>query len=80
MFEALTGLAETLQHKPDNKKPLIIFESTLAPSSMATLMKEHFKEYGLVEGEDILLGNSPNRVMPGRLVELLRVCNRKPLS
>jgi UDP-N-acetyl-D-mannosaminuronic acid dehydrogenase len=72
MFEALTGLAETLQHKPDNKKPLIIFESTLAPSSMATLMKEHFKEYGLVEGEDILLGNSPNRVMPGRLVERVK--------
>jgi UDP-N-acetyl-D-mannosaminuronic acid dehydrogenase len=36
---------------------------------MATLMKDHFAAFGLVEGRDILLGNSPNRVMPGRLVE-----------
>ena len=27
------------------------------------------RSHGLVEGKDILLGNSPNRVMPGRLVE-----------
>ena len=32
-------------------------------------MRDHFARYGLVEGRDILLGNSPNRVMPGRLVE-----------
>lgn len=69
MFGALTSLAEALQNKPEHTLPLIIFESTLAPSSMATLMKDHFASYGLMEGEDILLGNSPNRVMPGRLVE-----------
>jgi UDP-N-acetyl-D-mannosaminuronic acid dehydrogenase len=49
--------------------PVIVFESTLAPSSMATVIREHFAEHGLLEGRDILLGNSPNRVMPGRLVE-----------
>jgi UDP-N-acetyl-D-mannosaminuronic acid dehydrogenase len=69
MFEGLTNVAVALQNKPDHKIPLIIFESTLAPSSMATLIGEHFKDYGLEEGRDILLGNSPNRVMPGRLVE-----------
>lgn len=69
MFEALTGLAQALQKKPKDKKTLIIFESTLAPSSMSTVIKEHFAKYGLIEGKDILLGNSPNRVMPGRLVE-----------
>ncbi|MEO8398740.1 MAG: nucleotide sugar dehydrogenase [Ignavibacteriaceae bacterium] len=69
MFEALHNLAEALKQKPENKVPLIIFESTLAPSSMATVMKEHFTKYGLIEGKNILLGNSPNRVMPGRLVE-----------
>jgi UDP-N-acetyl-D-mannosaminuronic acid dehydrogenase len=36
---------------------------------MDTLIREHFKKFGLEEGKDILLGNSPNRVMPGRLVE-----------
>ncbi len=69
MFEALNNLANALQKKPVDKIPLIIFESTLAPSSMATLMKDYFSKFGLVEGKNILLGNSPNRVMPGRLVE-----------
>ena len=49
--------------------PLVVFESTLAPSTMATLVRDFFAERGLVEGRDVLLGNSPNRVMPGRLVE-----------
>ena len=69
MFEGLHHMASALNKKPDGKIPLVIFESTLAPSSMSTLMRNHFAEYGLEEGKDILLGNSPNRVMPGRLVE-----------
>lgn len=69
MFEALANIAKELKNNPDQKIPLIIFESTLAPSSMATLIKDHFASYGLEEGRDILLGNSPNRVMPGRLIE-----------
>ena len=72
MFGGLEKLAEALQNKPAGKIPLIIFESTLAPTTMDTLFREHFKKYGLVEGKDILLGNSPNRVMPGRLVERIR--------
>ncbi len=69
MFSCLHELAKALAKKPEGNVPLIVFESTLAPSSMATLMRDHFAEYGLIEGKDILLGNSPNRVMPGRLVE-----------
>lgn len=69
MFGALEKLAEALQNKPSSKIPLVIFESTLAPTTMDTLFRAHFKKYGLEEGKDILLGNSPNRVMPGRLVE-----------
>ena len=72
MFGGLEKLAEALQKKPANKIPLIIFESTLAPTTMDTLFRAHFKKYGLEEGKDILLGNSPNRVMPGRLVERIR--------
>ncbi len=72
MFGALEKLAEALQKKPSSKVPLVIFESTLAPTTMDTLFREYFKKYGLVEGENILLGNSPNRVMPGRLVERIR--------
>jgi UDP-N-acetyl-D-mannosaminuronic acid dehydrogenase len=69
MFSGLDNLAKALKNKPEHKVPLIIFESTLSPSSMNTLIKDHFSRYGLEEGKDILLGNSPNRVMPGRLVE-----------
>jgi UDP-N-acetyl-D-mannosaminuronic acid dehydrogenase len=69
MFAGLTDVAKALQNKPKEKIPLLIFESTLAPSSMSTLIRDHFSKYGLEEGKDILLGNSPNRVMPGRLVE-----------
>jgi UDP-N-acetyl-D-mannosaminuronic acid dehydrogenase len=72
MFGGLDKLAEALQKKPAGKIPLIIFESTLAPTTMDTLFREHFKKYDLEEGKDILLGNSPNRVMPGRLVERIR--------
>jgi UDP-N-acetyl-D-mannosaminuronic acid dehydrogenase len=69
LFEALTGVAEALQHRPPGQVPLIVFESTLAPTSMATVVREHFARYGLQDGRDVLLGNSPNRVMPGRLLE-----------
>jgi UDP-N-acetyl-D-mannosaminuronic acid dehydrogenase len=69
MFDALNLLADALRRKPAGNIPLVIFESTLAPSSMATLIRDHFADFGLVEGRDVLLGNSPNRVMPGRLVE-----------
>ena len=72
MFGGLEKLAEALQKKPVDKIPLVIFESTLAPTTMDTLFRDHFKKYGLDEGKDILLGNSPNRVMPGRLVERIR--------
>ena len=69
LFEALENLGKALQNKPAGKIPMVVFESTLAPTTMDTLIRNHFKKYGLEEGKDILLGNSPNRVMPGRLVE-----------
>ena len=69
LFEALEGIARELLQRPAGNVPLVIFESTLAPSTMATLVRDFFASHGLVEGRDVLLGNSPNRVMPGRLVE-----------
>ena len=69
LFEALENLGKALQNKPEGKVPLVVFESTLAPTTMDTLIRDHFMKFGLEEGKDILLGNSPNRVMPGRLVE-----------
>ena len=73
LMEALEGVAGGLRGRTRETIPLLVIESTLAPSSMATVIRDHFARHGLVEGRDILLGNSPNRVMPGRLVE--RVAN-----
>jgi UDP-N-acetyl-D-mannosaminuronic acid dehydrogenase len=69
LFEAIGEVAKALRERPQGNIPLVIFESTLAPSSMRTVIRERFAELGLEEGRDLLLGNSPNRVMPGRLVE-----------
>lgn len=69
LFEALNNLALALKDKPVKKTPLIIIESTLAPSSMISIVKTLFSNYDLENGKDIFLGNSPNRVMPGKLVE-----------
>jgi UDP-N-acetyl-D-mannosaminuronic acid dehydrogenase len=76
LMEALTEIARALQHKPAGNIPVIVFESTLAPSSMHTVVRPFFAERGLEEGRDILLGNSPNRVMPGRLVERVAAADK----
>jgi UDP-N-acetyl-D-mannosaminuronic acid dehydrogenase len=76
LFGALEKLGEALKKKPNHKFPLVIFESTLAPTTMDTLVREHFMKYGLVEGQNIFLGNSPNRVMPGRLVERIQASDK----
>lgn len=72
LFAGLDGLAAALRNRPEGNLPLIVIDSTLAPSSMATVVRERFATHGLVEGRDVLLANSPNRVMPGRLVERIR--------
>lgn len=72
LFSAIDGLANALRDRPAGQIPLIVIDSTLAPSSMYTLVKDRFATHGLEEGRDVLLGNSPNRVMPGRLVERIR--------
>ncbi|MEZ5652748.1 MAG: nucleotide sugar dehydrogenase [Burkholderiaceae bacterium] len=69
LFDSLDHLTAALLKRPAGNIPVVVFESTLAPSSMATVIRERFARAGLVEGRDVLLGNSPNRVMPGRLVE-----------
>jgi UDP-N-acetyl-D-mannosaminuronic acid dehydrogenase len=75
-MSALGDITAALQHKPAGNIPVIVFESTLAPSSMHTVVRPFFAAHGLEEGRDILLGNSPNRVMPGRLVERVAAADK----
>lgn len=68
LFAAVGELARAIRATPRSRAPVVVFESTLAPSSMHTVVREEFARHGLVEGREVFLGNSPNRVMPGRLV------------
>lgn len=70
LYAALDGLAEAFAtRRRAAGAPVVIIESTLAPSSMATVVPERFARQGLEVGRDVEIANSPNRVMPGRLVE-----------
>jgi len=69
LLDALHAVARELALRPSGNPPLIVIESTLAPSSLETIVRDVFREVGLEDGRDIYLGHSPNRVMPGRLVE-----------
>jgi UDP-N-acetyl-D-mannosaminuronic acid dehydrogenase len=76
LFSCLESLASALNLKPASNIPLIVIESTLAPSTLGTLVRDLFAAHGLEDGRDILLGFSPNRVMPGRLVERVRTSDK----
>lgn len=69
LFGAIDAIAQELVQRDAGCTPLVIFESTLAPSSLNTVVRDRFAAAGLIEGRDLLLAHSPNRVMPGRLVE-----------
>ena len=69
LFEAVDAVSGELLHRPPGSRPLIVIESTLAPTTMTTLIRSRFAALGLRDGTDIDLGHSPNRVMPGRLLE-----------
>jgi UDP-N-acetyl-D-mannosaminuronic acid dehydrogenase len=56
---------------------LVIVESTLAPGTMASLVKPVLeRSSGKRAGEHFYLGHCPERVMPGRLLKNLRFVSR----
>ena len=69
LLGALGDVATALRRQPPMRRPLIIIESAIAPSTMQTVVRQFFVSRGLIDGKDILLANSPNRAMCGRLVE-----------
>ncbi|MEO6526471.1 MAG: nucleotide sugar dehydrogenase [Gemmatimonadaceae bacterium] len=66
---ALHSVAESLTHRTEQSLPLVVIESTLAPSTMLTTVRDLFAEYGLEDGRDLLLANSPSRAMPGSVLD-----------
>lgn len=55
---------------------LVIIESTIAPGTMKGTVLPLLEKNGLKSGRDFLLGNCPERVMPGKLLANLRQMSR----
>jgi len=67
--EALDDVASALNRRSHSRRPLIIIESAIAPSTMQTVVRPFFASRGLIDGKDLLLANSPSRAMCGRLID-----------
>lgn len=75
-YQALKGALESLA--PNLKQgALVIIESTIAPGTMRNVVQPILEEKsGKQAGTDFYVGNCPERVMPGKLLENLRTLDR----
>ena len=82
LFEALEGIARELDAAAGGQRAAHRLRiHARAVDAWRPSCAICFARHGLVEGRDVLLGNSPNRVMPGRLVERVgqfRQARRRP--
>ena len=69
LLEALHGVATALSNRTSGSVPLVVIESTLAPTTLQTVVRPLFAQHGLEEGRDLLLAHSPSRLMRGGIVE-----------
>ena len=56
--------------------PIVVVESTLAPTTLATVVRPLFAQHGLEEGRDVLLAHSPSRVTRGDVVGRLLTADK----
>ena len=68
LLEALHGVAQALAQRTAGSVPIVVVESTLAPTTLATVVRPLFAQHGLEEGRDVLLAHSPSRVTRGDVV------------
>jgi UDP-N-acetyl-D-mannosaminuronic acid dehydrogenase len=69
LLEALHGVASAFTQRTSASVPLVVIESTLAPTTLQTVVRPLFAHHGLEEGRDVLLAHSPSRVTRGGIVE-----------
>jgi UDP-N-acetyl-D-mannosaminuronate dehydrogenase len=62
LLEALHGVAIALSNRVSASVPLVVIESTLAPTTLQTVVQPLFAQHGLHEGRDVLLAHSPSRL------------------
>lgn len=58
------------------KGAIVVLESTSPPRTVLDLMLPILKETGLEIGEELLVAHSPERILPGRVLEELRTNSR----
>ncbi|MHC1604822.1 MAG: nucleotide sugar dehydrogenase [Candidatus Methanofastidiosia archaeon] len=67
-YSALESALESIG-KHLQKDQLVVIESTIAPGTMDKIVKSILeRKSGLKAGKDFMLGNCPERVMPGKLL------------
>jgi UDP-N-acetyl-D-mannosaminuronic acid dehydrogenase len=69
LLEALHGVATALRQRTAASVPLVVIESTLAPTTLQSVVRPLFAQHGLEEGRDVLLAHSPIRLTRGAIVE-----------
>ena len=69
LLDALNGVATALRQRSAASVPLVVIESTLAPTTLQTVVRPLFAQHGLEEGRDVLLAHSPSRLTRGGIVE-----------
>ncbi len=69
LYDALYAVSREVAQRTNRIAPLVVVESTLAPTALQTDVLDVFRSAGLEDARDIYLGYSPHRVMPGRLME-----------
>ena len=69
LLEALHGVATALRQRTAASVPLVVIESTLAPTTLQSVVRPLFAQHGLEEGRDVLLAHSPIRLTRGSIVE-----------
>jgi len=70
LLDALHSVANALTQRTVGSRPLVVIESTLAPSSMLTEVRALFASHGLEEGRDVSLANSAGRTVAGQAVSM----------
>ena len=76
LLEALHGVAKALAQRSAGSVPIVVVESTLAPTTLATVVRPLFAQHGLEEGRDVLLAHSPSRVTRGDVVGRLLTADK----
>jgi UDP-N-acetyl-D-mannosaminuronic acid dehydrogenase len=76
LLEALHGVATALSQRVSASVPLVVIESTLAPTTLQTIVRPLFAQHGLEEGRDVFLAHSPSRLSRGGIVQRLAATDK----